>query len=51
MRGVGRPRGELGGQKGAGRVKSQRTDKQKGLKSIWMIGFKPFLCQMKLVID
>ena len=26
----------------AGRVKSQKTDKQKGLKSIWMTGFKPF---------
>jgi hypothetical protein len=29
--------------KGAGRVKSNRTDEQKGLKSIWMTGFKPIL--------
>ena len=36
--------------RGAVRVKSNRTDKQKGLKSIWMTGFKIFLCQMKFVI-
>ena len=36
--------------RGAGRVKSNRTDEQKGLKSIWMTGFKPILCQMKFVI-
>jgi hypothetical protein len=36
--------------RGAGRGKSSRTDKQKGLKSIWMTGFKPFLNQMKFVI-
>ena len=34
----------------AGRVKSNRTDEQKGRKSIWMTGFKPILCQMNFVI-
>ena len=36
--------------KGAGRGKSNGTDKQKGLKAIWMTSFKPILCQMKFVI-
>jgi hypothetical protein len=36
--------------RGAERVKSKRTGEQKGLKSIWMTGIKPFLCQMKFVI-
>jgi hypothetical protein len=35
---------------GAGRVKLKRTDEQKGLKSIWMTGFKPIMCQMMCVI-
>ena len=35
---------------GAGRVKSNRTDEQNLLKSIWITGFKPILCQMKFVI-
>ena len=35
---------------GTGRVKSNRTDKQKELKSIWTTGFKPILCQMKFDI-
>ena len=36
--------------RGAGRVKSNRTDEQNWLKSIWMTGFKPILCQIKFVI-
>jgi hypothetical protein len=40
----------LAAMSGAGRVKSNRSDEQKGLKSIWMTGFKPILCQMKFVI-
>jgi hypothetical protein len=35
---------------GAGRVKSNRTDEQKGLKSIWITGFKPIMCKIKFVI-
>ena len=35
---------------GAGRVKSNKTDEQKGLKSIWITGFKQILGQMKFVI-
>ena len=35
---------------GAGRVKPNRTDEQKELKSIWMTDFKPILCQIKFII-
>ena len=36
--------------RGAIWVKLKRTDEQKGLKSIWMTGFKPILSKMKFVI-